>query len=116
MITRCKISKDDEANKEDQKLYILMIESMLYVTASRPDIMHVVGLVARFQASPEETHVQAVKIIFRYLKGTFDFGLWYPPNGELILEAYKDADCAGSIDNQKIISGVSLFLGKCLIS
>ena len=53
--------------------------------------MHVVGLVARFQATPKEIHVEAVKIIFRYLKGTLDFGLWYPCSDNLTLVAYIDA-------------------------
>ncbi len=52
-----------------------MIGSLLYVIASRPDVMQAVGKVARFQASPKESHVLAVKIIFRYLKGKMDYGI-----------------------------------------
>jgi hypothetical protein len=55
-----------------------MIGSLLYVTTSRPDIMQAVGKVARFQATPKESHVLVGKRIFRYLKGTKEFGLWYP--------------------------------------
>ena len=73
MITGCKLSKDDESKEVDQRLYRLMIGSLLYVTASRPDVMQAVGQVARFQASLKETHIRAVKRIFRYLKGTLDF-------------------------------------------
>ena len=62
--------KDDESKEVDQKLYKSMIGSLLYVTASRPDVMQAVRLVARFQANPKETHVLAIKRIFRYLKGT----------------------------------------------
>ena len=69
-----------------------MIGNLLYVTASIPDIMQVVGLVARFQASPNEKHVQKVKRIFRYLKGTLYLGLWYPRSGELTLEGYTNVD------------------------
>ena len=65
MITGCKLSKDDESPDVDQKLYRSMIGSLLYVTASRPDVMHAVGLVGRFQANPKESHLQAVKRIFR---------------------------------------------------
>jgi hypothetical protein len=55
-----------------------MIGSFLYVIAYIPDVKQVVGTVARFQATPKESHVQDVKIIFIYLKGTIDLGFWYP--------------------------------------
>ena len=72
MITGCELSKDDESKEVYQRLYRSMIGSLLYVTASIPDVMQVVGQVARFQAAPKETHIIAVKRIFRYLKGTLD--------------------------------------------
>ena len=55
-----------------------MIGSLLYVTATRPDVMQAVGSVARLQSAPKEIHVTTVKIIPKYLKGTIDYGLWYP--------------------------------------
>jgi len=67
MITKCKLSKDDDSPKEDQKRYRSMIRGLLYLTHTRPDIMNAVGLVARFQANPRESHVVAIKRIFRYL-------------------------------------------------
>jgi hypothetical protein len=70
MQTNCKLSKDDDSKSTDQRQYRSMIGSLLYVTASRPDGMQAVGQVARFQATPKESHVLAVKNIFRYLKGT----------------------------------------------
>jgi hypothetical protein len=70
MQTNCKLSKDDDSKSIDQRQYRSMIGSLLYVTASRPDVMQEVGQVARFQATPKESHVLAVKSIFRYLKGT----------------------------------------------
>jgi hypothetical protein len=78
-----------------------MIGSLLYVTASRPDVMQAVGQVAQFQAAPKESHVLAVKRIFRYLKGTEEFGLWYPKGKDLPLIAYTDADWAGCIDDRR---------------
>jgi hypothetical protein len=69
-----------------------MIDNLLYVTTSRPDIMHAVGLVGIFQVAPKETHVQVVKQIFRYLKGTLDFRLWYPKGEDFTLTTYIDAD------------------------
>jgi hypothetical protein len=70
MQTSCKLSKDDDSKSTDQRQYRSMIGSLLYVTTSRPDVMQAVGQVARFQETPKESHVLAVKRIFRYLKGT----------------------------------------------
>jgi hypothetical protein len=116
MTTSCKLNKDDDAPEIDQTMYRSMIGSLLYLTASRPDIMQVVGLVGRFQSNPKETHVLAVKRIFRYLQGTIDYGLWYSKNTDLILRAYTDADWVGSIDDRKSTSGGAFFLGSCLVS
>ena len=74
MIKGCKLSKDHEYLDADHTMYRSMIGSLLYVTTTRPDVMHVVGLVARFQSAPKETHVVVVKIILRFLKGTMDYG------------------------------------------
>ena len=68
-----------------------MIGSLLYVTASRPDVMQEVGQVARFQATTKESHIITVKIILRYLKGTEEYGLWYPKGNNLIIQAFIDA-------------------------
>jgi hypothetical protein len=99
MVIGCKLRKDDESKEADQRLYRLMIGILLYVTTSRPNVMQAVGQVAIFQAAPKETHVLAVKRIFRYLKGTTEFGLWYPKGNEMTMVAYADADWAGSIDD-----------------
>ena len=92
MITGCKLSKDDESKEVDQKLYRSMIGNLVYVTTSRPDVMQAVGLVKRFQANPKEAHVLEIKRIFKYLKGTTEFGLWYPKGNELTMVAYTDVD------------------------
>jgi len=114
MIIGCKLSKDDTSPEVDQKLYRSMICSLLYVTASRPDVMHAVGLVGRFQEAPRENHLQAVKRIFRYLKGTTEYGLWYPKGNELTLVSYTDVDWAGDIDDRKSTNGGAFYLGECL--
>ena len=80
MVSGCKLSKDDSSPEVDQKMYISMIGSPLYIIAFRPDIMHVVGMVGRFHAAPKQSHLLAVKRIFKYLKGTLSYGLWYPRN------------------------------------
>ena len=93
-----------------------MIGSMLYVTSSIPYVMHFIGQVAIFQVAPKESHIMGVKKIFRYLKGTMDFGLWYPKGNELTLIDYLDADWVGFVDDRRSINGTTFFLGNCLVS
>eukprot|EP00253_Pinus_taeda_P028414 PITA_28414 len=83
---------------------------------TRPDIMHAVGIVGRFQANQKETHLQAVKRIFKYLQGTQNYGLWYPRDTDLTLHAYTDADWAGSVDDRKSTSGGAFFMVSRLVS
>jgi hypothetical protein len=116
MQTNCKLSKDDDSKSTEKRQYRSMIGSLLYVTASKPDVMQAVGQVARFQEAPKESHVLAVKRIFRYLKGTEEFGLWYPKGKDLSLIAYTDADWAGCIDDRRSTSGPAFYLGECLVS
>jgi hypothetical protein len=93
-----------------------MIGSLLYVTASRLDIMQAIGLVAGFQYAPKERHVLVVKRIFRYLKGTLDFDLWYSRSKDFTLTSYIDVDWERSIDDNKSTIGEAFFLGNCLVS
>ena len=78
MSTTVSLDKDGNGKNVEQTLYRGMIGSLLYLTASRPDIMFSVCLCARYQSNPKESHLKAVKRIFRYLKHTSDFGLFYP--------------------------------------
>lgn len=77
--------------------------------------MQAICLDAIFQANPKYTHDQVVKRIFRYLKGTQEFGLWYKRDGDFMLEAYTYADWAKSIDDRKSTSSGELFLGDRLV-
>ncbi|KAK6151664.1 hypothetical protein DH2020_014299 [Rehmannia glutinosa] len=86
------------------------------MAASRPDILHVVCLCARFQSNPKESHMSAVKRIFRYLKGTIQYGLFYPKNENFSLKGYSDSDDAGNIHDRKSTSRSCQFLGDCLVS
>ena len=63
--------------------------------------MQAVGQVARFQVAPKESHIIAIKIILRYVKGITEYGLWYPKGNDLVIQAYKDADWVGSVDDHK---------------
>ncbi|KAJ0616582.1 putative RNA-directed DNA polymerase [Helianthus annuus] len=93
-----------------------MIGSLTYLTASQPDIMFSVCLCARYQSTPKESHLKAVKRIFRYLKGTPKLGLWYPAEGGLDLMAYADADFGGCPMDRKSTSGGAQILGNRLVS
>ncbi|GJW40524.1 putative ribonuclease H-like domain-containing protein [Tanacetum coccineum] len=116
METSKPLLKDAEAEDVDVYLYKSMIGSLMYLTASRPDIMFAVYSCARFQVTPKVSHLHAVKRIFRYLKGQPKLGLWYPKDSPFDLEAYTDSDYAGaSLDRKSTIGGCQ-FLGSRLIS
>ncbi|GJX44089.1 putative ribonuclease H-like domain-containing protein [Tanacetum coccineum] len=93
-----------------------MIGSLMYLTASRPDIMFAVCACARFQVTPKTSHLLAVKRIFRYLKGKPTLGLWYSRDSPFELVAYTDSDYAGATQDRKSTTGGCQFLGNRLIS
>ncbi|KAJ9553229.1 hypothetical protein OSB04_017274 [Centaurea solstitialis] len=100
----------------DQKIYRSMIGSLLYLTATRPDIMFATCFCARFQANPKESHLAAVKRILRYLKGTPELGLWYPKDSSFELISFTDSDYGGCKLDRKSTSGSCQFLGDKLVS
>ncbi|GJU24887.1 putative ribonuclease H-like domain-containing protein [Tanacetum coccineum] len=103
--------KDEEAEDVDVHLYRSMIGSLMYLTASRPDIMFAVCACARFQVTPKVSHLHAVKRIFRYLKGQPKLGLWYPRDSPFDLEAFSDSDYAGaSLDRKSTTGGQVLWI------
>ncbi|GJR78294.1 putative ribonuclease H-like domain-containing protein [Tanacetum coccineum] len=94
--TQKPLIKDEEAANVDVHFYRSMIGSLMYLTASRPDIMFAVCACSRFQVTPKTSHLHAVKRIFRYLKGKPKLGLWYPRESSFELEAFTDSDYAGA--------------------
>ncbi|GJX96279.1 putative ribonuclease H-like domain-containing protein [Tanacetum coccineum] len=114
--TQKPLTKDEEADDVDIHLYRSMIGSLMYLTASRPDIMFAVCACSRFQVTPKTSHLNAVKRIFRYLKGKPKLGLWYPRVSSFDLEAYSDSDYAGANLDRKSTTGGCQFLGRRLIS
>ncbi|GKB73833.1 hypothetical protein Tco_0935245, partial [Tanacetum coccineum] len=108
--------KDADADDVDEHLYRSMIGSLMYLTASRPDIMFAVCACARFQVTPKTSHLLAVKRIFRYLKGKPTLGLWYSRDSPFELVAYTDSDYAGATQDRKSTTGGCQFLGNRLIS
>ncbi|GJX87381.1 uncharacterized mitochondrial protein-like protein [Tanacetum coccineum] len=95
------LNKDEEAKDMDAHLNRSMIGSLMYLTASRPDIMFVVCAYARFQVTPKTSHLHAVKRVFRYLKGQPKLGLWYPRDSPFDLEVFSDSDYAGASLDRK---------------
>ncbi|CAM8905579.1 unnamed protein product [Rhodiola kirilowii] len=114
--TYLKITKDDAGIKVSQTLYRSMIGSLLYLTASRPNIAYAVGVCARYHANPKESHLLQVKRIIKYVCGTADFGIWYTKDTNPYLVGYCDADWAGNTEDQKSTSGAEaeyIAAGSC---
>nr|GEX60748.1 hypothetical protein [Tanacetum cinerariifolium] len=103
--TQKPLVKDEEAADVDVHLYRSMIRSLMYLITSRPDIMFAVRACSRFQVTPMTSHLQAVKRIFRYLKGQPKLGLWYPKMSSFNLEGYSDSDYADANLNRKSTIG-----------
>ncbi|GJX68721.1 putative ribonuclease H-like domain-containing protein [Tanacetum coccineum] len=108
--------KDGDVDDVDVHLYRSMIGSLMYLTASRPDIMFAVYACARFQVTPKTSHLLAVKRIFRYFKGKPTLGLWYYRDSPFELVSYTDSDYAGATQDRKSTTGGCQFLGNRLIS
>ncbi|XP_070007243.1 secreted RxLR effector protein 161-like [Nicotiana sylvestris] len=107
---------DETGSPVNQTMYRGIIRSLLYLTVSRPDIVFSVGLCARFQSNPKESHLKAAKRILRYLQGTQDMVLYYPSGYSFNLIGYADAYYVGFLVDRKNTSGMAHFLGSCLIS
>jgi len=116
MSTNCYLNADEAGTTMDQTTNRGLIGSLLYLTSSRPDIMFVVCLYARFQSSPRESHLKAAKRILKYLKGTTSMGLWYPSHSPIHLVGYSDSNFGGCKLDRKSTSGTCHLLGSSLIS
>nr|GFB92596.1 uncharacterized mitochondrial protein AtMg00810-like [Tanacetum cinerariifolium] len=108
--------KDEPGKDVELHLYRSMIGSLMYLTASRLDIMFVVCAYVRHQVTPKECHLHAVKRIFRYLKGHPKLGLWYPKESPFDLVAYSNSDYGGATQDGKSTSRGCQFLGRRFIS
>ena len=108
--TNDKLSKDDNGVSIDPTLFRSMIESLLYLTASRPDIYFSVGVCARYQSNPKKSHLPVVNRIIRYVNGTTDYGIWFTKDTNTSLARFSDADWAGNADDRKSTSGGCFYL------
>ncbi|GKB25908.1 retrovirus-related pol polyprotein from transposon TNT 1-94 [Tanacetum coccineum] len=113
MVDLLKLDEDPLGIPVDQTRFCSMVGSLMYLTASRPDLVFVVCMCARYQASPTKKHLKALKQVFWYLRGTNNYGIWYPKDTAMALTAYADADHAGCQDIQR---GSAQFLGDKLVS
>ncbi|GJW63611.1 retrovirus-related pol polyprotein from transposon TNT 1-94 [Tanacetum coccineum] len=100
-----RLDADLQGTPTDQTTYRRMIGGLMYLTASRPDIAFATFVCARYQARPTVKHLKEVKRIFRYLRQSYNMGLWYPKDSGFELIAYSDADHAGCKDDCKSTSG-----------
>ena len=89
---------------------------MYYATTTRPDLAYSIGILARYMSEPSETHWSGVKRVFRYIKGSIDYGLVFSEGGDNSLVGYSDADWAGDIDNRRSTSGYTYYIGNSLVS
>jgi hypothetical protein len=115
MSSAASLGPDEDGDVVDQREYRSMIGSLLYLTATRPDIQFAVGLCARFQSSPRSSHRTAVQRVFMYLKHTLEFGIWYSASSSLDLVGFSDDDFGGCGIDQKNTSGTCHFFGSSLI-
>ncbi|GJW72009.1 putative ribonuclease H-like domain-containing protein [Tanacetum coccineum] len=103
-------SKNEPDSPVNVHLYRSMIGSLMYLTASRPDIMFAVSACSRNQVTPTTSNLEVVKKIFKYLKGQPKLGLWYPRESPFMLEAYSDSDYARANKDRKSTTGGSEYV------
>ncbi|GKC12910.1 hypothetical protein Tco_1009692 [Tanacetum coccineum] len=115
MVERTKLDEDIQGTTVNPTRYQGMVGSLMYLTASRPDLVFAICMCARYQAKSIEKHLHVVKRVFRYLRGTIHMGLWYSKDTNIALTAYANADHAGCQDTRKSTSGNAQFLGDKLI-
>jgi hypothetical protein len=115
MSTATSLGPDEDGEAVDQKEYMSVIGSLLYLTVTRLDIQFAVGLCACFQASPRSSHRTAVQRIIRYLKHTPEFGILYSASSSLDLVGFSDADFVGCGIDRKSTSVTYHFLGSSLV-
>nr|GEY18205.1 uncharacterized mitochondrial protein AtMg00810-like [Tanacetum cinerariifolium] len=114
MVDRLKLDEDLSGIPVDQTRFRSMVGSLMYLTASRPDLVFAICMCTRYQTKPTKKHLKALKRVFRYLKGTINWGLWYSKDTAMALTAYADADHAGCKDTRRSTSGSAQFLGDKL--
>ncbi|CAL9007505.1 unnamed protein product [Prunus brigantina] len=111
-----KLVKDEGGEKVDSTHFKQIVGSLMYLTATRPDLMFAVNLISRYMESPTELHFQAAKRVLRYLKGTTDLGLFYKKKTGAKLMGFSDGDYAGDLNDRKSTSGYVFLLSSASCS
>jgi hypothetical protein len=111
-----KISRDENGDFVDETYYKQLVGSLMYLTATRPDMMFVTCLISRYMAKPMEIHLQAAKRALRYLKGTVNYGIHYKKGGDGELLAFTDSDYAGDMEDRKSTSGYVFLMSSSAVS
>nr|GEU72343.1 retrovirus-related Pol polyprotein from transposon TNT 1-94 [Tanacetum cinerariifolium] len=116
MVEKSKLDEDTQGKAVDPTHYRGMVGTLMYLTTSRSDLVYVVCMCAQYQARPIEKHIHAIKRIFRYIKETINWGLWYSKDSTIALTTFVDADHAGCQDTRRSTSGNMQLLGDRLVS
>jgi hypothetical protein len=111
-----KLNKDEDGVRIDSTLYKQIVGSLMYLTATRPDITFVVSLISRYMEHPTEMHLQAAKRVLRYVKGTSNLGVFYKKEGNQELLGYTDSDYAGDQNDRKSTSGYVFLMSSGAVS
>ncbi|XP_019053103.1 PREDICTED: uncharacterized protein LOC109114618 [Nelumbo nucifera] len=114
--TGLKLVKNPAGKGVDSTLYKQMVGSLMYLTATRPNLMYVVSLISRYMEQPKDIHLLAAKRILRYLRGTTELGLLYKKGEQSCLIGFIDSDYARDLDDRKSTSGYVFMLGFAVVS
>nr|XP_017181831.2 uncharacterized protein LOC108170865 [Malus domestica] len=112
LVTTKKLSKDNGSGPANEEQYRKIVGSLLYLTATRPDVIYAASLLAKFMHCPTNKHYGTAKRVLRYIKGTLDYGLEYVKGRNAILIGYCDSDWGGSLDDSKSTSGYAFSFGS----
>ena len=110
-----KISKNDGKKLKEPSAYRSLVGSLLYLTATRPNLMLPAGLLSRFMSSTSNVHMGVAKRVLKYVRGTTNLGIWYLKTGRVKLDGYADSDWAGSVDDMKSTLGYAFTIGSGVI-
>ncbi|XP_070672122.1 secreted RxLR effector protein 161-like [Malus domestica] len=113
---RLKLTSDLDGDRVGSIYFKQIVGSLMYLTATWPDIMYAVCLISRYMERPTELHLRATKRVFRYLKGTTDFSIFYKKKGRSVLTGFTDSDYAGDLDDRRSTSGHVFMMGSGTIS
>jgi hypothetical protein len=116
IVTGSKLSKHDKGDEVDPTQFKQIVGSLMYLTATIPDLMFAVNLIARFMEHPVENHLMAAKRILRYIRGTLELGILYRKGSQAELIAYSDSDYGGDVDDRKSTSGYVFMIGSGAVS